>query len=99
MAVGDYRDIGMFNPVGSHNDGLDISSAATITIPSTATKWMAQALVKNVKYTLDGTAPTSTKGFQLTAGNPAIVIPIGKDTSIKVIQQEATADLQYQFGE
>jgi len=87
-----------FNPVSSHNDGLAISSVQTITVPSGANKWMVQALTQNVRFTLDGTAATTTCGFQLKAGDPPIIIPVGSRTTIKVIEESATADLQYQFG-
>ena len=98
MAQGDYRDVLMFNPVGSHSDGTDVSSAVTLTVPTGATKVLIQALVKDIRYTLDGTAPTSTKGFQLKADDPPVLIPLGTSTTIKVIEEEATADMQYQFG-
>lgn len=87
-----------FNPLGSHNDGLVISTAATLTPPSGATKLLIQALTQNVRFTLDGTVPTASKGFQLVAADPAIIVPIGANTVIKVIEEQATADLQYQFG-
>ena len=99
MAQGDWRDQLNFNPVGAHNDGLAISSATTITIPDGATKIMIQALTQNVRFTLDGTAPTTSKGFQLQVGQMPVIIPLGRSTVIKVIEEAATADLQYQFGE
>ena len=87
-----------FTPVGAHNDGLNISSAATIATPATATKWMVQAITQNARFTLDGTVPTATCGFQLYASDPPLVIPISATTTIKVIQEAATCDLQYIFG-
>lgn len=99
MAQGDWRDAFSFNPVGAHSSGLTISSATTITIPDAASKWMVQALAQNVRYTLDGTAPEAAKGFQLKAGDPPVIIPLGNATVIKAIQEAATASLQYQFGE
>lgn len=87
-----------FNPLGSHNDGLAINTAKTLTPPGGATLLMIQALTQNVRYTLDGTTPTATTGFQLKAGDPAILVPIGSGTTVKVIEETATADLQYQFG-
>lgn len=94
----DPRDAFIFSPVGSHADGDDISSAATLTPATGATKLLIQALTQNVRFTLDGTTPTASKGFQLAAGDPAVVIPIGPNTTIKVIEETATADLQYQWG-
>lgn len=99
MAAGDWRDALAFNPLGAHNDGATISSATTLTPPSGATKLLIQAMSQNVRFTLDGTTPEAAKGFQLKAGDPPLLIPLGNSTTVKVIQEAATADLQYQFGE
>lgn len=99
MAQGDWRDALMFNPSGAHSSGATISSATTLTIPSGATKLLIQALTQNVRVTLDGTTPTASVGFQLKAGDPPVIIPLGNATAVKVIQEAATASLQYQFGE
>lgn len=91
-----------FIPVASgFSDGRAIVAATTLTPPagSNATKIMLQALTQNVRYTLDGTVPEAAKGFQLKAGDPPIIIPYydGK-TTLKVIEEAATADLQEQWG-
>lgn len=91
-------DAFIFNPVGAHDDGETISSAVTLTPPEGATKLMVQAHVQNVRFTLDGTAPTASLGFQIAAGDPPIIIPLGNGTTIKVIEEAATADLQFQWG-
>lgn len=98
MAQADWRDAMAFNPVGAHSSGATISSVATITPPEGATKIMIQALTQNVRLTLDGTAATTSLGFQIKAGEAPIIIPLGNATVIKVIQEAATASLQYQFG-
>lgn len=87
-----------FTPVGTHSDGAVISSAISLVNPPTATKLLIQALDQNVRITLDGTTPTASKGFRLTAGDPPVLIPISSTTVVKVIQESATADLQYQYG-
>lgn len=85
------------NPVDAHSSGADISSATPLTPPAGATKLLIQAITQNVRYTLDGTTPTASVGFQLKAGDPPVVIPVGEDTGVKVIQETATASLQYQW--
>lgn len=88
-----------FTPVGSHADGASISSALTLTPPNDdASKLLMQALGQNVRFTLDGTTPTATKGFQLVAGDPPLLLPVTSSTTVKVIEETATADLQYQWG-
>ena len=98
MAKGDWRDVLGLNPVGSHKIGTVISSAVTLTPPATATKLLIQALDQNIRITLDGTTPTATTGFQLAAADPMLLVPLGNDTTIKVIEEAATADIQYQWG-
>ena len=98
MAKGDWRDSLCMEVVGSHVDGTVITSAVTLTPPTGATKLLIQALDQNIRITLDGTTPTATKGFQLAAGDPMLLIPLGNTTSIKVIEEAATADIQYQWG-
>lgn len=98
MAKGDPRDTLEFSPEGYHNNGLDISSAVTLTPETGATKLLIQALEQNIRYTLDGTTPTSTLGFQIRAGDPEKLIPLGNNTEINVIEEAATADMQYQWG-
>lgn len=88
-----------FNPLGSHSDGADVSTAVALTIPAGAKKLMIQTHTQSVRFTLDGTTPEAAKGFQLKAGDPAIIIPLGNRSVVTVIQEAATADLQYQFGE
>ena len=91
------NDLLRFDPIGSHSDGDDISSAATLTPADGATKLLIQALDQNVRLTLDGTTPTASKGFQLVAGDAPVMIWIA-DAAVKVIEEAATADLQYQWG-
>jgi len=90
-------DLLRFDPIGSHADGTTISSATTLTPADGATKLLIQALDQNVRLTLDGTAPTASKGFQLVAGDPPVMVWIAGST-VKVIEEAATADIQYQWG-
>jgi len=90
-------DLLRFDPVGSHYDGTAISSATTLTPPDGATKLLIQALAQSVRITLDGTAPETARGFQLKPGDPPVMIWTAGAT-VKVIEEAATADLQYQWG-
>jgi hypothetical protein len=89
---------GRFIAVGAHNSGLAIASAVTLTIPDGATKLRIQTLTQNVRYRLDGTNPTASAGFQLKAGDAPLVIAIHGAMTIRVIEEAATASMQYQFG-
>lgn len=88
-----------FRAEGSHVDGLTISSAVELTKPgSGANKILIQALTQNVRYTLDGTTPTASLGFQLKAGDPPTLMYIGVGITLTVIEEASGADLQYQWG-
>ena len=82
--------------VGTHVSGQSVSSAATIIKPGGATGILAQAITQNVRFTLDYSTPTASRGFQLPTGQMPIVIPV-PGTAIIVIQETATADLEYQW--
>lgn len=85
-----------YAPIGSHSSGALISTAATLTKPEGANSILIQALVQNVRFTLDGTTPTASVGFQILAGNPPMIIAV-PEASIKVIEEVASASLQYQW--
>jgi hypothetical protein len=87
-----------FNPVGDHTE-LAINTAKTLTPASGATKLLIQAITQNLRYTLDGTTPTTTKGFRLVADTDPLIIPVGADTVVMVIEEAATCDFQYQWGQ
>jgi len=90
-------DLLRFDPIGNHVGGTSISSATTLTPEDGATKLLIQALDQNVRFTLDGTTPTASMGFQLVAGDPPVMIWAAGAT-VKVIEEAATADIQYQWG-
>lgn len=89
-----------FIPIGAHNASppANWTVARTLTRATNATKLRIQALTQNVRYTLDGTAPTASLGFQIKAGDPPIEIPVPSAATIKVIEETATASVQYQWG-
>ena len=63
-----------------------------------ADQLLIQALTQNVRMTLDSTTPTASVGFQLKAGDPPLLVAIGVGTAIKVIEETASASIQYQWG-
>ena len=97
MAKGNYLDVLQIDPVGAHVDGTVITAAVTLTPPTGATKLLIQALSQNIRITLDGTTPDATTGFQLAAGDPMLLIPLGNNTVVRVIEEAATADINYQW--
>ena len=87
--------INPYLPVGSHTSNSSLSSAVSITTPVNSSGILAQALTQNIRFTIDGTTPTASLGFQLKAGDPPVLIPVIGGTVINFIQETATANLQY----
>lgn len=87
-----------FEPVMAHSAGADLSAAINILPNGIANRIIVQAFNKNIRFTLDGSEPTSSKGFQIKPGWPPIQIGISPYAILRVIEEEATADLQYQWG-
>jgi len=83
------------NPLGSHQTDATISAATTITPETGSDAVVIQAFTQAIRYTLDGTTPTATTGFRIAAGDSDI-IPVGPRTTIKVIEETATASIQWQ---
>ena len=93
-----YNELTMrFSPVGAH---VSISGSGTgiLTPPTNATKLRIQTLTQNLRYTLDGSAPTPTKGFQLAATYGPITIPISSGTVVWLAEETSGALVQYQWG-
>lgn len=96
----------IFTPVGAHIAGTDISSA-TVIMPGdmgltlSADKVLIQTTAQNIRYTLDGTTPTLTRGFQLKSTDIPRQIIIRPETGgviLTVIEEAGGAVLQVQFG-
>lgn len=83
------------NPLGSHSTDATISSATTITPETNADYVAIQAFTNAVRYTLDGTTPTASVGFRIAA-NDSDVVSVGPNTVIKVIEETASASVQWQ---
>lgn len=70
------------------------SMATAATIPGTGGLVMIQAEAQNVRYTLDGSTPTTTVGFLLQAGEThTLNVGQGNIGNIKVIQAASGAIL------
>jgi hypothetical protein len=90
----------VFSPKGSHTSDSSLATAKKISPPANlgANQLLIQALTQNVRFTLDNTTPTATVGFQLKAGDPATLIPLGAGVVVRVIEETASATIQYQWG-
>jgi hypothetical protein len=89
-----------FCVAGAHFKLSDLSAVTPVTPPAgkQATMLLMQTFTQNVRYTLDGSDPDANTGFQLKAGDPPVVIPVGAAGRMKVIEETAGAELQGQWG-
>lgn len=83
--------------VGAHINNPDVSTKYTWTKPTGATGLLVQNVgTAAIRYTLDGTDPTSTLGFQLPAAMPSPILLPCPGTAIEFIREAAGANLQGQ---
>lgn len=86
--------------VGSHTTNSSLSTAVSLTQPSSANRILLQAFTQNVRFlfaeTTSTDAPTATKGFRLLAGE-RIDLSVPAGTILKVIEETASASIQYQW--
>lgn len=85
-----------FAPVEDHHD-LSAGTVVDLPRPSDADGILIQATGQALRMTLDGTAPTTTKGFQLATAAPPLYIPLAGDTIVKVLQESASGRVQAQW--
>jgi hypothetical protein len=93
----DLEKLIRFTLVGSHTHVADLTTIQTITKPAGATSLLCQNTgTTNIRYTLDGTDPTSTNGMQLrNSADPLIIYCPG--AAIEMIRESAGAALDYQW--
>jgi len=95
-------DLTIFQPIGTHQQRADLAVVQTLARPNTdptPTKLMVQVVGQsNVRFTIDGSMPTPAFGFRLTTGDAAVIITIHQSTVIQVIEEAATATLNYCWG-
>ena len=89
-----------FDPVGDHTRNASLGSAVDLSAlrPDQADKLMIQCDTQNVRYTLDGTAPTATVGFLLLTTEPPVIIACSDTTRVRVIQAAAGGVINYIWG-
>jgi hypothetical protein len=91
-----------FKPVGAHTENNSLASVVTLALPAALAdggQIMLQCFTQNVRFTLDGTTPDADTGFRITAARDPIIVWIDPAASLKLIEEAATAVLQYQWGE
>ena len=90
--------ISPFVPLGDHKSIIIDAEYSPGDQPQGATLLLVQAIVQDIRFTLDGTAPTPTVGFELVADDPPVLIPVSSRTVVNFCAEAAGAVLQYQWG-
>lgn len=67
-------------------------------VPNNCNVVRVQALAQNIRYTLDGTNPTTASGFRMTAGAVPIDIYLADTITLKFIGEASGAILELQAG-
>jgi hypothetical protein len=88
--------IAMYSPINQHGQLTGLSATKKLDIPAGANAVIAQAITQNVRIMLNGNA-TASAGFQITAGDPAVLYPLGGSGALSVREETASATLEYQF--
>ena len=70
----------------------------TMYVPPGANCVLIQATAQNIRFTLTGTTPTASVGFQLTAGDSPVLIGLEQNTTLQFFREASGAILQYSFG-
>jgi hypothetical protein len=87
-------------PVGAHTTNSSLSSVVTLTQPLGASRILLQAFAQNVRFlfteTTNTTVPTASVGFRLLAGE-RIDLSVPTGTLLKVVEETASASIQYQW--
>jgi hypothetical protein len=93
-----YVGLSGIEPVGSHTQATVSGTVVTLSRPDGTNKILIQSLDQNIRVTIDGTTPTTTLGFQIKAGDPAVIINVAPRTIIKFISETGSASVQYLWG-
>ena len=87
----------LLQPFSTHVSVTIAGAFSPASRPAEADWLLVQALTQNARFTLDGTTPSATVGFRLVAGDPPLLIPLGKDLFPRFYPETAGTILQYQW--
>ena len=96
-ALAGFEPIGRGELHGGHKSATLGVGLLVLGAPNGARFVLVQAWAQNVRYTLDGTLPTATGGFQMVAGDPLLMIPCSTATTLTFCREVAGAVLEYIF--
>jgi hypothetical protein len=89
-------------PIGPHTTNSSLAAAVSLTQPLnvTCSRILLQAFTQNVRFlfveTTSTVVPTASVGFRLLAGE-CIDLSVSPGTILKIIEETASASIQYQW--
>ena len=100
MAWNDFNN-NAIGVIGLHTANTSLVSAVTLIQPANAKRILIQAFAQNVRFIFAETTnttlvPTATLGFRLVAGE-RLDLSIPSQSILKVIEEAASASIQYQW--
>lgn len=91
----------LMHVVGAHTSTTLGAGVLTPSKPAGANCVLAQALVQDVRFTVDGSSDPvgGASGFVLVAGDPPTIIPCYATGEVRFIRDTDGSILEYQFGQ
>lgn len=85
----------------THHSTILGAVALTLSLPLHARGILIQAVSQNIRFTMDGTTPTASTGFQIVAGDPPVFIELTQNNRLvlKFIREASGAVLEYEYSE
>lgn len=74
------------------------ASVQELSLPLHARGILMQAITQNIRYTLDGSTPTASSGYQLLASDPPLYIEITKGMRLRFLREASGAVLEYEYS-
>ena len=90
-AFGQYQYTAL-RPVDTHKTG----TSNNISVPEAASMVLVQPIGANVRVKVDGGTATASAGFQVASGTSQF-FPVAGATTISIVAESGSPNLQYQF--
>lgn len=86
-----------YRAVGNHITFNGAPGVLSQSVPAQANGVLIQSTTQNIWIRLDGGNPAVGTGFQIRAGDPAVLIPLNAGSVITFIEETATAKINFQY--
>ena len=84
-----------YDPLGSQHYVADLSDPVPVDVPANSNGLLVQVFAKDVYFTVDGSTPSATNRFVLTADADAQFLPFAPGTTLTFVEKEASAAMTW----